>query len=119
MNLMTVSSGGVPAGSYTGSFAGIETQPEDKERGYAAGVRWKFTVNTGPYAGQSVSRITGATPSPKNSCGKILAGLVGRPLKEGEQIDVNTFVGKPYMLVVAAGQGGGTRVEAVVPMPAQ
>jgi hypothetical protein len=116
---MTVSSGSVPAGSYTGTFAGVEAQPEDKERGYAPGVRWKFTINSGPYAGQSVSRITGATPSPKNGCGKILAGLVGRALKEGEQIDPDEFIGKAYMLVVAASQGGGTRVEAVVPMPAQ
>jgi hypothetical protein len=117
MALFTVSSGGVPAGSYTGTFAGIETQPENKERGYPAGLRWKFTVDTGAYAGQTASRITGSTPSPKNSCGKMLSGLIGRALKEGEQIDPDDRIGKRYMLVVAAGQGGGTRVEAIVPVP--
>ena len=117
MPLFTVSSGGVPAGSYTGTFAGIEVQPENKEKGYGPGTRWKFTIDAGPCAGQTASRVTGSTPSPKNGAGKILAGLIGRALKEGEQIDPEQFVGKRFMIVVAAGQGGGTRVEAVVPMP--
>jgi hypothetical protein len=117
MPVFTVSSGGVPAGSYTGTFAGTEIQPENKEKGYSVGTRWKFTIDAGPYAGQTTSRITGSTASSKNSCGKMLAGLLGRALKEGEQIDPEQFVGKRFMIVVAAGQGGGTRVEAVVPMP--
>ena len=118
MPVFTVSSGGVPAGSYTGTFAGTEIQPENKEKGYGVGTRWKFTIDAGPYAGQATSRITGNTPTPKNACGKMLAGLIGRALKEGEQIDPDQFIGKRYMLVVAAGPGGGTRVEAIVPMPA-
>jgi hypothetical protein len=117
MPLFTVSSGGVPAGSYTGTFAGVEPQPENKERGYPAGLRWIFKVDSGPQAGQTASRITGSTPSPKNSCGKLLSGLIGRALKEGEQLDPDQWIGKRYMLVVAASQGGGTRVEAIVPMP--
>jgi len=48
----------------------------------------------------------------------MLSGLIGRALKEGEQIDPDTFIGKRYMIVVAAGRDGGTRVEAIVPMPA-
>jgi hypothetical protein len=115
--VFTVSAGGVPAGSYTGTFAGVEPQPENKEKGYAAGVRWKFTIDAGPHAGQSATRVTGSTPSPKNACGKLLSGLIGRALKEGEQIDPDQYRGKRYMLVVAAGQGSGTRVEAIVPMP--
>jgi hypothetical protein len=118
MPIFTVSSGGVPAGSYTGTFAGIEAQPENKEKSYGPGLRWKFTIDAGPHTGQTASRITGSTPSPKNGCGKMLSGLIGRALKEGEQIDPDTFRGKRYMIVVAAGSGGGTRVEAIVPMPA-
>jgi hypothetical protein len=117
MPVFTVSSGGVPAGSYTGTFAGIEVQPENKEKGYGPGTRWKFTIDAGPHAGQTASRITGNTASPKNGCGKMLAGLLGRALREGESIDPDPFRGKRYMLVVAAGPGGGTRVEAVVAMP--
>jgi hypothetical protein len=118
MAMFTVSSGGVPAGSYNGTFAGIEAQPENKEKGYPAGIRWKFIIDAGPHAGQTASRITGTTPSPKNGCGKMLSGLIGRALKEGEQIDPDAYIGKRYLLVVAAGQGGGTRVEAIAPAPA-
>lgn len=116
MALLKVSSGGVPVGNYVGTFAGVEAQPENKEKGYAAGLRWKWTVDSGPQAGQTTSRVTGASPSPRNGAGKILAGLLGRAIAEGEAIDPDTFIGKKYMLVVATGQGGGTRVEAVVPM---
>jgi hypothetical protein len=45
----------------------------------------------------------------------MLAGLIGRALQQGEQIDPDQYAGKRYMIVVAAGQGGGTRVEAIVP----
>ncbi len=117
MALLTVSSGGLPIGNYTATFAGVEIQPENKERGYAAGLRWKFTVATGPCAGQTASRITSSSPTPKNACGKVLSGLLGRALTEGEAVDPDTFVGKKYMIVVGAGQQGGTRVEAIIPVP--
>jgi hypothetical protein len=115
MNL-TVGSGGVPAGNYVGTFSGIEPQPENREKGYGAGLKWRFQIEAGPQAGQTAARITGTAPTPKNSCGKMLSGLLGRALKEGENIDLNSFVGKKFMLIVGAGQGGGTRVEVVVPM---
>jgi hypothetical protein len=117
MALLTVSSGGVPVGSYTGKFLGVENVPENPEKRYGAGLRWKFGIDVGPHEGQTVSRVTGTAPSIKNGCGKMLSGLIGRSLKEGEQVDPDIYLGKRYMLVVAAGQEGGTRVEAVIPMP--
>ena len=116
MALLTVSSGGVPVGNYTGTFAGVEAQPANPEKGYGPGLRWRFAIDAGPQAGQVAGRVTGTTPTPKNGCGKMLSGLLGRALKEGEQIDPDQYVGKRYMIVVETGQGGGTRVAAVVPM---
>lgn len=116
MAMLTVSSGGVPVGNYTGTFAGVEAQAANKDKGYGAGLRWKFAIDAGAHAGQTASRITGPAPTPKNGCGKMLAGLLGRALTEGEAVDPDTLVGKRFMIVVAAGQGGGTRVEAVAPM---
>lgn len=113
MAVLKITSGGVPVGSYKATFAGYEVQPENKEKGYGAGLRWKFTVTEGPQAGQTASRITGSAPSPKNAAGKILTGLLGRAVAEGEAIDPDTLIGKPYLIVVGAGQNGGTRVEAV------
>ena len=33
MAMMTVSAGGLPIGNYTGTFAGLEPAPENKEKG--------------------------------------------------------------------------------------
>jgi hypothetical protein len=117
MALMTVTSGGVPVGNYTGRFGGVEDVLANPEKKFGPGIRWKFTIDDGPYCGQSVSRVTAPAPTFKNSCGKMLAGLVGRALSQDEQVDSDTFLGRRYMLVVAAGQEGGTRVEAVMLMP--
>ncbi len=116
MAVLRVGSGGVPVGNYQATFAGVEPTPANAEKGYGAGLRWKWTITSGPQSSQTASRITSPSPTPKNSCGKMLSGLLGRALAEGEQIDPDLFVGKPFMVVVAAGQGGGTRVEAIVPM---
>jgi hypothetical protein len=116
MSVLTVSSGGVPVGNYTGTFSGTEPQPENRAKGYGPGLRWKFVIEGGPQAGQTASRVTGLAPSPKNACGKMLAGLIGRPLKEGETIDPDQYIGRRYMIIVAAGQDGGTRVEVVTPI---
>jgi hypothetical protein len=51
--LLTVSSGGVPIGNSTATFTGVEPQPENNEKGYGAGLRWKFTINGGPRPGRS------------------------------------------------------------------
>jgi hypothetical protein len=117
MPLLTVVTGTVPIGNYVGKFMGLETVPENPERKFGPGVRWRFAIDTGPHEGQVVSRITGTTPSVKNGCGKMLSGLLGRPLQVGEQVDPDAYVGKRFMIVVAAAQENSTRVEAVVPLP--
>jgi hypothetical protein len=118
MAILTVSEGGVPPGTYAATFLGVEPQPENKDRGFPPGLRWRFKITSGTLAGQIASRVTGPAPSPKNSCGKMLASLLGRQLTPQEQIDPQKLVGQPFTVVVAAGQLGGTRVEAVVPAPA-
>jgi hypothetical protein len=116
MAIFTVS-GGIPPGNYTGTFAGFEAQPANKEKGYPAGIRWRFVIDAGPLAGQSVSRITTSSPTPRNACGKVLSGLIGHDLQQGEQIDPGIYLGNRYLLEVAPGKEGGTRVESIVPMP--
>lgn len=115
--VFTVGSGGVPVGNYTATFVGTEPQAADTAKGYSAGLRWKFKIDAGPQTGQTASRITGLSPTADNPCGKMITGLLGRGLKEGEQLDLSSYVGKRYMIVVAAGPKGGIRVEAIVPIP--
>jgi hypothetical protein len=115
MAVLTVSSGGVPVGSYKAVFAGVETQPANLEKNFAAGLRWNWRIEGGEHNGATASRITSASPSPRNACGKMLAAVIGRALVEKEQIDPATFVGRTYMIVVGQSQSGnGTRVEAAI-----
>src|SRR5262249_53374084 len=115
MPIFTVSSGSLPAGNYTGTFFGVVAHPEDKVRGYPPGLRWEWQIDAGDSKGKTASRITGPTPSPSNSCGRILAGLIGRPIQEGEQIDPDAFRGKRYLIKVGATESGATRIESVMP----
>jgi hypothetical protein len=107
---------GVPAGAYQGEFVGAEPTPPNEEKGYPAGIKWTWKVTNGEHAGRDATRITGAKPSPKNACGKILNALLGKALSDGESINIADLVGRKYTLIVQAGEGGGTRVETVAPV---
>jgi len=97
---LSVSSGGVPVGSYRAKFLGVEPTQND----YGEGLRWKFQVIGGPHAGLAIARTTGKCPTPKNAAGKILSGLSGNPLTVGVEFDLATYVGKDYLVSVAEGR---------------
>lgn len=110
---LTISSGSVPAGSYVAAFKGVE--PVKNE--YGDGLSWRWEVTKGPLAGQSAGRTTNNRLSPKTNGGRILAGLHGKPVSPGEQVDTDAFVGKEYLIVVIDCPSGGTRVESVTIAP--
>ena len=106
---LSLSTGGVPAGSYVARFLGVEpTEPNQ----FGAGFRWKFEVVTGPHAGARVSRITGTKPTLKNQCGKMLIGVSGKSAL-GEEIDLNAYVGRNYLIVVVQRSEGGSSLDSV------
>jgi hypothetical protein len=111
---LKVSPGSVPLGNYAAQFSGIESTTNER---YGEGLRWKFVVSQGPQAGQVASRVTGLKPSPKNGCGKMLTGLVGRPLDLEEEIEVDQYIGRSYLIVVAPSENGGSKIDTVIPAP--
>lgn len=111
MSALKVGSGGLPIGQYKTEFAGVEAAEANKD--YGPGLKWKWKVTEGPCLGQTATRVTGPAPTPKNACGKMLSGLIGRSLAEGEEIDPAAHVGKKYLVIVGQGQNG-TRVEAII-----
>jgi hypothetical protein len=48
----------------------------------------------------------------------MVSGLVGRALNLDEEIEIEEFVGRSYLIVVAAADNGGSRVDAVIAAPA-
>jgi hypothetical protein len=113
MRNVTVKEVGAPPGDYLGQ---LETIEDTNHLEYGAGLRFVFTVTVGAYSGRKVSRFTQAEPTPNNNLGKMLAGLLGRPLKSDEEVDLDHFIGREYHLVVEATEKGSTRVSAVSPV---
>lgn len=110
MRKLTVKEGGVPPGEYVARFTGIE---DTNHIEYGAGLWFKFEICTGTYEGSKVSRITNATPTLGNSAGKMLSGLLGRALTKDEELEIDSLIGKDYMVTVEATSKGGTRVRDV------
>lgn len=111
---LKVSRSDVPKGNYIAKFVGVEPF-QAKDQQYGPGLKWKWQIDQGQHAGQVASRVTGDSPSPKNSCGAILSGLVGKALQADEEIEPDQCVGRSYLIIVAESKNGGTRVESVSP----
>jgi hypothetical protein len=111
--VLKVSAGGVPAGSYLAKFVGVEATNNE----YGDGLRWVFEVVNGPNKGAKTSRITSQAPTPKNACGKMLGGITGKTLTPGEDINLDSFIGKTYLVMVINTDGGGTRIDSVSAPP--
>jgi hypothetical protein len=114
-----VSAGGstVPAGMYKATFAGVEETPPHPE--YGRGVRFKFKVVGGDHDAEEATVICGIekAASPKNRLGRVLGGLIGKPVAPGETITIDQYVGKQFLIQVepAPGGNGSTRVGTIMP----
>jgi hypothetical protein len=113
---LRVSTGGPPPGTYHAKWLGFESAQHSE---YGAGLKWTWEILNGAHAGQKASRITSATPTPQNAAGKILAGILGRQLQPGEDVDLQAFVGRPYLIIVDRTDKGATRVETVLQAPTE
>ena len=109
---LTVKAGGIPAGSYIAKLLGVE----QKQTAYGDGLLWQFEVVSGPNAGAKVSVMTGLEPTAQNKCGRILSGITGKPLSVGQDIDLATYFGKSYLIVVEKNDKG-SRITAVSTAP--
>jgi hypothetical protein len=105
----------VPPGQYWARFLGVEDRDDEN---YGPGLAWRFVILDGPYAGQEVSRITSLEPTKRNACGKLFQGLAGGRVADGAQLDIDSFIGREYgVVIVESSTGQSTRVESVFPQP--
>lgn len=107
------SSGPMPDGTFYTVFTTTESVPAREWEGkqLEEGVRWVFEVTHGPHKGRRLSTTTGPVPTEKNACGRILAGLFGRPITPGEDIDIEPFLSMTFIVTVQ----GGKIVNVAVP----
>jgi hypothetical protein len=106
----TVKPSGCRPGSYVAEFVGaFKLPPKADGPDYGPALIVKFRTDDG----SEPSAIVSETPTLRNACGRILAGMLGRPLKPEEAISWADFEGKKFLVVVATNktQTGTTLVD--------
>jgi hypothetical protein len=104
----TVKPSGAKPGSHSAVFQGAFELPPRKDGpdyGPALLVKWRADD------GQEPSAIVSATPTLRNSCGRILAGMLGRQLRPDEVVEWGQFEGQRFLCVVVTNKAGtGTTI---------
>lgn len=108
----------VPVGMYLCDYGGVEdfTLIDKTTNTSKVKWRWLWKIKTGTEAGKEATAITDREIKPTTLPGRLIQGLLGRPLTVGENIKaaLDSCVGKPYMVNVEAGpQGGKAQVRSV------
>jgi hypothetical protein len=111
----------IPVGQYNADFKGVEDAAVPAGEG-DDGKRWRFrwTVATGQYAGKEAGAMTGRSTLATRHSGRLIEGLVGRPLAAGDNVKalVDAAIGKRFMVSVQAGsKGGKPSVQHCFPAP--
>lgn len=106
----TMTSGGLPVGSYPAKFMGVDKFEENIEK-YGLGIILKFQVLAGEHEGEEASRICSAKLSPKSALTKFAVSLKGSKIESGEQFSFTPFVGSTGSILVTETQSGATRIE--------
>jgi hypothetical protein len=102
---------GARPGTHNAVFQGAFDLPEKTDGpSYGPAVLLKWRADDG----EEPTAIVGSAPTQKNACGRILAGMLGRPLMPDEQIDWAQFEGQRFLCQVITNQSGnGTKVHEV------
>jgi hypothetical protein len=111
---------GVPIGTpaLRGVFEGADEREPKPGTDYGVGLEWKFRITQeGEFKGRVVSRTTSLKPTPKNACGRMLAGLTGNAAAVGNRVVIANYIGKEYVLMFEPNaSGNGTRVAMISPV---
>lgn len=106
----------VPQGQYIALFRDVQKTSHEQ---WGEGVMFVFEIAAGEFKGQTATRIGKPKPSTQNATGKIISGLTGQTFKQDDKIDLRSYVGKPYQILVEPTQGGKTRIAQVWPYQRQ
>lgn len=95
----------IPDGKYLAKFMGVtlkDATGQLDQRGHPLppGMTWDFQIVEGEQSGKKADRLTGRTPTPKSGCGKFLAAVSDTVLKDGQEVDLQQFVGQLYRITI-------------------
>ena len=114
MSKFTITNPCLPIGSYPAEFVGVEATDHPE---YGSGMKFVFAVTEGTHKGRECCRVTKTEATPKNACGRLLAGLAGVKPSNGLDVDTDDYIGKAYNVLITESKGGdSTRIEAITPV---
>lgn len=98
----------VPNGAYLADFEDLKAfnKPELK---LVDKFRWTWTIANGKHAAKKASALTDQEIKSTTLAGRLLSGMLGRPLIDGENVFalVNSLKGKRFLITIANGPKGG------------
>jgi hypothetical protein len=111
---VVVKPSGCKPGSYAATFVGAyKLPPREGGPDFGPALIVKFRADDG----QEPSAIVSETPTLRNACGRILAGMLGRPLRPEEAVDWADFEGQKFLVVVVTNKSQtGTTIGDVTRM---
>jgi len=112
----------IPLAAYMVTFLGWEYCVYDAKDGKGAVPkwRWRFSISHGPHAGVELTSMTDRSIHSSTTAGRLIEGLIGSPLKAGDNVKalVHACDGKPYLAAWGKGPKGGLGVQSVSTPPA-
>ena len=107
----------LPVGAYVGKFTGTVEHPL---QGGELRWKWRWEVTAGEHKGKEANCLTECKVNELIKSGRLIAGMLGRPLVVGEdpKAALDACMGQTYMVSVAPGpKGGKPCVQMVAQMP--
>lgn len=100
----------VPVGGYRTKFLRLEEAEGSPQ--YGPALRWCFEIVEGPLTGKLATALTGQRFTAKSNAGKLLSQLQGKPLENGQTVELSQFVGAAFFVNVVATESGSTKVDS-------
>src|SRR3712207_4726958 len=82
-----------------GSYEAVFTRYEEDELEFGPVYKLYFKItNDEEYEGKELSRLVSQKFNPKSNLFQTVQGLLGRPIRPGEEIDLDDLLGRPCVL---------------------
>jgi len=82
-----------------GSYEAVFTRYEEDEMEFGPVYKLYFEItNDKEYEGKELSRLVSQKFNPKSNLFQTVQGLLGRPIRPGEEIDLDELIGRPCVL---------------------
>ena len=83
-----------------GDYRATFTRYEEDEGIHGPMVKWFFDLQDEDYEGRSISGISSTSFNPMSKMWAWVQALLGRPIEDGEEIDLDELIGREVMIDV-------------------